>query len=202
MSSLNEALVSAVSSKLCHDMATPIGSMGFAIEMNPLLQQDKDLISTYETLKTKLEVVREIFRHSEDAPQLISCLAHLKKYGQNVQTELSYTIENCVGPRARLIFGMTWLLFESIHGGGNIQITASSDFKHIQWDISNKKGIYIKADTKKILLQAHPLPQINSSNLLDLWVAQTMTSLNYTCSLKEETHSDVKKLELILSFLA
>ncbi|MCX7337881.1 MAG: histidine phosphotransferase family protein [Alphaproteobacteria bacterium] len=122
-------LANLMISKLCHDIAAPMGAMGLGLEMlfdntqkQKFDQETKDLImGSLDSFKTRLRIFRALFSTEFDGPSfnivkdILVSLGPAHKLQINTQSIPS-------GAPCKILLGLTYMSTEALVRGGTITI--------------------------------------------------------------------------------
>lgn len=133
-----EELMYLISAKVLHDIASPIGSIGMAIES---INDDsvKELLEeSYFSCDFKLKFYRTVFSYSAHGPNWQEGLSLLKRYADYKKISIEgynsvKTIFPPEGDASRLLIGFIYICMESLTAGGQCGLSV------------NQAGFFIKA---------------------------------------------------------
>ena len=137
MSKNAEELMYLMSAKVLHDLASPIGSIGMAIDS---IEDDSIramLEESYFSCDFKLKFYRMVFSYSPHGPSWQEGISLLKRYADYKKISIDgynavRTITPPEGDASRLLLGLTFVCMESLIGGGQCELSV------------NQAGFFIK----------------------------------------------------------
>lgn len=122
-----------LSAKFCHDVAGPVGAMGFGIDM----MDDPDINDTVrqslDALTVKLKFYRSLLTPTDDAPHFGEIMQILKEWSHHCDVRLNFenVDENLFhGTHGRLLLGVGFMCIETLMKGGSIDIYYDSQELH------------------------------------------------------------------------
>ncbi|MEI8295734.1 MAG: histidine phosphotransferase family protein [Alphaproteobacteria bacterium] len=171
--------VQLMGSRLCHDLAAPIGAASLGLEMlheKNLTKDQQDIVSLIEqslsSTKQRLELFRFLlgYGQTEDKPLMSEILIFLDAYWQNSRLKLhTEGIDHLQGLPARFVLASILTASESLLRGGELNVKASDQTLSI---LLSGSDIKIAPETSKVLMGEATV----TSNSLWAWYAHSLAS--------------------------
>lgn len=115
-----------LASKICHDLATPLGAISLGIDMAGDPAMDEMMRQSLEAANLKLKFYRTLLTPTESAPHLGEISQYLKDFAASHDIQILWEFiddDHFHGTPGRLLLGLSYIAMETLLKGGRVQIS-------------------------------------------------------------------------------
>jgi histidine phosphotransferase ChpT len=115
-----------LASKMCHDLATPLGAMSLGVDMSGDPEMDEMMRHSLDAANLKLKFYRTLLTPTDRAPHLGEVVQYLKDYAKAHNIQVIWgpvDADEFQGTPARLLLGLTHIAMETLLKGGSVHLS-------------------------------------------------------------------------------